>query len=158
VTTFGSPARASAPGPRVTDLRDSLALVWCRPCLVVLLVLGCGPAVTTDDTSTDTGGSADSTATTAGTTATTAPGTTTTTTTGTTGAPTCPADFVSGCQSYCAAEITCNPDLGPYEDCVNELCAADVAAASAECQQSFCEALTCYGGLDCATLQDGSPE
>jgi hypothetical protein len=139
----------------------------------LLLALGCGPVISSDDTDagdgsaddTGTGSSAETSATTstAGTTTagTTTAGTTagTTATTGTTVEPTgCAADYVSGCQSYCAAEITCDPESGIYEDCVNDLCDPGLAAASAECQQAFCEALTCYGVLDCNTLENGSPE
>lgn len=135
----------------------------------MLLALGCGPVISSDDTDagdgsaddSGTGSSADTTASTTATTTTagTTAGTTATTTTGTTVEPTgCAVDYVSGCQSYCAAEITCDPEVGIYEECVNELCGPDLAAASAECQQVFCEALTCYGVLDCNTLENGSPE
>lgn len=138
-----------------------------RIALLLTMALGCGPVIPSDDTGdgsgaddtgTDTGDSA-GTATTAGTTATTTTaGTTATTTAGTTVEPTgCPADYVTGCQSYCAAVVTCGLDDGSYEDCVTG-CIGGLAEESAECQQVMCEGLTCYGLLDCASIENGSPE
>jgi hypothetical protein len=139
---------------------------------VLAWVVACGPAVSTDDTGAgtddgdsgnadDTGTTTTSTSTSTGTTmSTTAPSTETTagTTAGTTVDPSaCAADFVSGCQSYCAATITCDPARGVYEECVTG-CVQGITESSVECQTTYCEGLTCLGGLDCASLDSGTPE
>lgn len=83
--------------------------------------------------------------------------TTATTTTSTTGEPAgCASDWVTGCQSYCAALITCHPELGSYEQCVMD-CVNEIVDYPSECQLAWCDAYTCFGTLDCATLDDGSP-
>lgn len=121
--------------------------------------MGCAPSVPSDETgdgtgSSDSGGSMGTTAsTTASTTATTA-----TTTAETTGVPAgCAADWVTGCQSYCAAIITCGIDAGPYEDCVTG-CIQELAEEPSECQLAQCDAFTCFGSLDCASLMAGNPD
>lgn len=142
-----------------------------RIALLMTLALGCGPAVSTDDTGgsapDDSGTGTDTTAgtattastgTAAETTASTSPGTSPDPTAGTTAVPsTCASDYVTGCQSYCAATITCDPESGEYEACVTS-CAADIARESVECQTQYCEALSCYGALDCVSLETNSPE
>ncbi|MBK8234732.1 MAG: hypothetical protein IPK74_04160 [Deltaproteobacteria bacterium] len=138
-------------------MADRSCLRWC-----VVLVLGgiaCAPSVPSDETgggsgSSDSGGSMGTTATTtASTTMTTAM-----TTLDTTGVPAgCAGDWVTGCQSYCAAIITCGIDAGPYEDCVTG-CIAELAESTAECQVAQCDAFTCFGTLDCASLMNGNPD
>jgi hypothetical protein len=143
-------------------MRRDVVMAW-------VLLGGCAPQVGTEGGGTDDD-SGSTTATTAGTattpsdttastTMTTSADTTatTSTTTTTTGEPTCASDWVSGCQSYCAALITCHPDLGSYEECVMD-CVNEIADLGAECQFAWCEAYSCFGGLDCATLDNGSPE
>ena len=128
------------------------------------LLGGCGPAVATDEGTgeADSSGDATGTATTAGTTVGTTVGTTdpTTTTVGTTATTEpagCAGEWVGGCQSYCAALITCHPDLGTYEDCVNG-CIDGFGALTPDCQVAWCEAYTCMGGLDCASFDNGNPD
>lgn len=139
----------------------------CRVVLLSGFVLGCGPAVTTDESGDltaadgDTGTTtADATATTAGTTAATT-ATTAMTTVGTTTEPAgCATDFVTGCQSNCAAAVTCNPgdpELGTFEECVMQ-CTAELIELPPACQQAWCEALACTGTLDCKSLKIGTAE
>jgi hypothetical protein len=136
-------------------------MVRSSPLSIVMLVLGCAPSVSSGDTGSGNGdddsstsGVISGTATAASTTATTTTATTTTTT-GT--PPGCTEDFVPGCQSYCAAVVTCDPDNGPYEDCVTG-CVTELAGYTPECQVAYCEAYACVGTLDCATLEAGSAD
>lgn len=137
----------------MTLLRSSLAMVLC----------GCGPLVAGDDDGgADTSADESSTDTTAGTsvgTATTAPSTMSTgVDTSTTSEPvTCASDWLPGCQSYCAALITCQPDIGTYEACVTG-CIDGFSVLTPDCQAAWCEAYTCLGGLDCASLETSTPE
>lgn len=48
------------------------------------------------------------------------------------------------------------PD-GAYEECVHS-CVAEIPELDLPCQVGLCEAFACYGALDCATLDAGSPE
>jgi len=135
--------------------------------MFVAALFGCGPNVSSDesgDGGDDDSSSGDATAaTTSMTTATTATTmttmstatmTTATTVADDTGAPaTCDDSFVIGCQSYCAALITCHPDEGTYEDCVTS-CQTDLAEEEPVCQLAQCEAFACAGTLDCASLDD----
>jgi hypothetical protein len=139
-----------------------------------LLLSACGPAVSTDGSAsaseaegsaddTTTGTATNATATTAGTISgdmtTTATTTATTSATATTGEPVgCATDWTTGCPSWCAAAITCDPSFGVYEECVMD-CIAELGEEPPECQTAWCDAYTCWGGLDCATLMGaGSPE
>ena len=133
----------------MTRVRCSLAMILC----------GCGPLVAGDE---DGGAesSADETSTDASVgTATTAPATTSTgVDTSTTSAPvTCASDWLPGCQSYCAALITCQPEIGTYEACVTG-CIDGFSVLTPDCQAAWCEAYTCLGGLDCASLETSTPE
>lgn len=133
------------------------------------MVAACGPAIDTDDgagtgddgDSSSGSGTSATTTTASSTTATTTIGTTdgTTTTTTTTGpAPGCAEDYVIGCQSYCAASLTCDPGPdGAYEECVNG-CIGEIPEGDVPCQVALCEAFACFGALDCATLDAGAPE
>lgn len=142
-------------------MRRDVVMAW-------VLLGGCAPQVgteggeTDDDSGPGTGTAASTVATaaegtTVATTMSTSVGTTATTTTTTTGEVGCAGDWVSGCQSYCAALITCHPDLGSYEQCVMD-CVNEIADLGTDCQTAWCEAYTCFGGLDCATLDNGSPD
>jgi hypothetical protein len=141
--------------------------VWLGPAWMIAATLfACGPNVSTDG-SEDDGGDDDSSSgdptTTTATTATTmttdatmtaATMTTATTVTDDTGTPvTCEDSFVIGCQSYCAALITCHPDEGTYEECVTS-CQTDLAEEEPVCQLAQCEAFACAGTLDCASLDN----
>lgn len=68
----------------------------------------------------------------------------------------CDTDFVIGCQSFCATNITCHPDEGPYEECVTD-CVDSLVDQGAECQVAMCDALSCLGTLDCPTFDNGDP-
>jgi hypothetical protein len=127
---------------------------------IAVSLLACGPNVDSEGTgpgaeesSSSSGGQAPGT--TSPTTMSTTLGTTDGTTTGMPAG--CSTDFVSGCQSYCAAVVTCDPENGPYEDCVTS-CIDELAAYTPECQVAFCEGYACVGTLDCATLENGIGE
>jgi hypothetical protein len=128
---------------------------------IAVLLLACGPAVDSEGTGDEDDDSSSSSGTTPGTTTATTMTTVSTTespTTTTTGVPAgCSTDFVSGCQSYCAAVVTCTADNGPYEDCVTS-CIDELAGYTPECQVAFCEGYACVGTLDCATLETGIGE
>ncbi|MBC8068068.1 MAG: hypothetical protein IAG13_07025 [Deltaproteobacteria bacterium] len=128
---------------------------------IAVLLLACGPNVDSDGTGADESSSSSGGTTPGSTSPTTTMSTTLSTTdatTTTTGVPPgCNTDFVSGCQSYCAAVVTCDPANGPYEDCVTS-CIDELAAYTPECQIAFCEGYACVGTLDCATLANGIGE
>jgi hypothetical protein len=122
---------------------------------MVAVVLGCGPTVDASDD--DAGGSGDASSARAdgdsapgddggGDGASDGPGTTAA----------CTANWLSGCQSFCAATVTCDPTQGSFEACVQG-CSDALTEASSGCQQARCAALECKGALDCTTLAAGSP-
>ena len=124
------------------------------------VALACGPVVSTDSGG-DAGGDEESTrgsATTEDPTVESASDPTTGTTaipgdaTGT--PPMCADAWAIGCQSYCAAVVTCDPENGPFEECVNE-CTTELLKDPGECQVAWCEAYSCIGLLDCPTIDAG---
>lgn len=139
--------------------------------MIAATLFGCGPNVSTndgddgadDDSGTDGTTTANTMTTDATmTTATTATASATMTATMTTATtvvddtgdpPTCDDAFTIGCSSYCAALITCHPDEGSYEDCVTS-CQTDLAEEEPLCQVAQCQAFSCAGTLDCASLDD----
>lgn len=143
------------------------------PWTIAATLFGCGPNVSTDESGADgddddSGTDGSTTETTMTTVATMTTATTMTTmttvatmTTPTTVAddtgdpPTCDDSFVIGCQSYCAALITCHPDEGTYEECVTS-CSEELAESEPICQVAQCEAFSCAGTLDCASLDNNA--
>ncbi len=141
---------------------------WLGPWTIAATLFACGPNVSTEESGGDgdegdTSSGGDTTENTSAVTMTTATTMTTMTTDATMTAatvtddtgppPTCDDSFVIGCQSYCAALITCHPDEGTYEECVTS-CSEELAQSEPICQVAQCEAFACAGTLDCASLDN----
>jgi hypothetical protein len=138
----------------------------------MIVIAGCGPAVSTGDTGGDDGtadadagsdelSGPDATATMTMTEPDSVtdptPGTTVGTTATTVEPVGCDTEFVSACQAYCATVITCDPESGIYEECVTG-CGEELATETPACALARCELYACFGTLSCDQLDTGAPD